>query len=268
VVPFGRDGAADRAARAFASSPRAPQCGAGPGPDFLIENLPGSGGLLGVQRANALARKGDPVLLLATPSTHILLPGRIGAAAVVDPSFKPVRDLPSGPNVLLASTRLGVRTVAELIERAHAQSLVYASAGTGQTIHICSALFCALAHVPMAHQPYAEGSAAPYEDLVAGKVHVYFDNLLGCLERVARGEAVALAVSAAERDPRLPAVPTLVECGFPEHALDVWLAVFGANLDAAALDRLGAEAASVTHLEQRVERSRLQWARALAIVSA
>jgi hypothetical protein len=93
-------------------------------------------------------------------------------------------------------------------------------------------------------------------------VHVYFDNLLGCLERVARGEAVALAVSDVKRDPRIPAVPTLIECGFPEHALDVWLAVFGANLDAAALERLGAEAAAVARLEQRVERSRAQWTRA------
>jgi tripartite-type tricarboxylate transporter receptor subunit TctC len=268
IVPFGRDGAADRAARDFASSLRAPQRGDRPGPDLLLETLPGSGGLLGVQRANALAREGAPVLLLATPSTHILLPARIGASAVVDPAFRPVRDLPSGPNVLLASPRLGVRTVAELVERARTERLTYASAGTGQTIHVCSALFCALAHVPMHHRPYAEGSAAPHEDLVAGRVHVYFDNLLGCRERVARGEAVALAVSDVERDPRLPNVPTLVECGFPEHALDVWLAVFGANLDAAALERLAADAASVARLEQRVERSRAQWTRALATISA
>jgi len=179
-----------------------------------------------------------------------------------------VRDLPSGPNVLLASPRLGVGSEAELIERARAEPLTYASAGTGQTIHICSALFCKVAGVAMAHRPYAEGSAAPHEDLVAGRVHVYFDNLLGCLERVARGEAVALAVSDVERDPRMPDVPTLIECGFSEHALDVWLAVFGANLDAATLERLGAEPAAVLRLEQRVERSRLQWSRALATVSA
>ena len=275
VVPFGRDGAADRAAWAFVDSlpsPSSPlparRLAVGPGIHLLVENHPGSGGLIGVQRANALARSGNPVLLLATPSTHILLPARIGATAVVDPSFKPLVDLPSGPNVLLVSPRLGVRDVAGLIERTRNERLTYASAGTGQTIHVCAAFFCALAGIAMAHRPYAEGSAAPHEDLMAGRVHVYFNNLLGCLDRVARGEAVPLAVSAAKRNEKLPDVPTLIECGFQDHALDVWLAVFGANLDPAATVRLGGDAEPIARLAERVEQSRAPWQRALGAVSA
>jgi tripartite-type tricarboxylate transporter receptor subunit TctC len=291
VVPFGRDGAADRAAWTFVDSlpspssnrasrrdngpssrapqhgegpsPRAPQRGDGPGPNLLIENHPGSGGLLGVQRANVLARAGSPVLLLATPSTHILLPARIGATAVVDPAFEPVVELLSGPNVLLVSPRLGVKSVAELVRRARTERLVYASAGTGQTIHVCAALFCAQAGIAMTHRPYAEGSAAPHEDLVSGSVHMYFDNLLGCIDRIGRGEAVPLAISAATRHELLPEVPTMIECGFPDHVLDVWLAVFGAHLDAETLGRLGASPDEAARLSTDIEKSRGPWERAL-----
>jgi tripartite-type tricarboxylate transporter receptor subunit TctC len=70
-------------------------------------------------------------------------------------------------------------------------------------------------------------------------VQVYFDNLLGCRELVARGEAVPLAISARGRNHLLPDVPTLAECGYPQHALDIWFGVFGANLGAANADAIG-----------------------------
>src|SRR5690349_5139780 len=180
IVPFGRDGAADRAAWAYSdrfthpvTSPRAallravhgrkPAAGhlplapqAAPEPTLQIENHPGSGGLLGVQRASAAARAGGPVLLLASPSTHILLPARTGAAAVLEQAFRPLIELGSGPHVLLASPHLRVSTAGGLVERARAERLVYASAGAGQSSHVCAAYFCSLAGVAMAHRPYVE----------------------------------------------------------------------------------------------------------------
>jgi len=228
VVPFGREGAADRAARAFASALPAEL-------QTVVEDIPGEGGLAGVRRANALAREGRPVLLLATPSTHILLPERLGAAAAPDARFAPLADLGRAPNVLLVSPRLGVATLEQLVARAKREQLVYASAGTGQTIHLCTAYFCELAGVRMQHRPYDQGSAGAYADLIAGRVHVYFDNLLGCREFVARGDAVPLAVSARSRNRLLPEVPTLAECGYPAHALDIWFGVFGTTQDAILL---------------------------------
>jgi tripartite-type tricarboxylate transporter receptor subunit TctC len=183
-----------------------------------------------VRRANALARDGKPVLLLATPSTHILLAARLGDAAAPDARFIPLAGLGRAPNVLLASPGLGVASVEELIERARNESLVYGSAGSGQTIHLCTSYLCALTGIRMTHRPYAQGSAHAYADLIAGRVHVYFDNLLGCRDAIERGDAVPLAVSAEERNRLLPQVPTLAERGFPEHALEIWFGIFGANL--------------------------------------
>jgi tripartite-type tricarboxylate transporter receptor subunit TctC len=218
-------GAAARAARGFA------RVLAGHGMAAAIENVPGEGGLAGVRRANALAREGrEPVLLLATPSTHTLLAARLGPSAAPDAAFVPAAGLGCAPNVLLASPRLGVRSVEALVERARAGDLAYGSAGAGQTIHLCTEYLCRLAGIGMTHRPYEAGSAHAYGDLVAGNVHVYFDNLLGCRQAIARGDAVPLAISARERNALMPEVPTLAECGYPDHALDVWFGVFAAGL--------------------------------------
>jgi tripartite-type tricarboxylate transporter receptor subunit TctC len=247
-----------------------------------IENLPGAGGLPGVRRANELARSGAPTLLLGTPTTHVLLASRLGDVEAPDKSLQPLLGLGSAPNVLLASAALGVRTLAELLDRARSTRLTYASAGAGQTIHACTALLCRQAGIAMEHRPYDRGSATAYADLVRGDVHVYFDSLLGCREQLARGEVVPLAVSAARRSALLPHVPTLAESGFPEHSLEVWLGVFGANLDADAIGSIAALAAdaalakalqalglrdgpeAATALASRVRESAEGWQRALA----
>lgn len=199
----------------------------------VVDDVPGSGGLLGVRRANELAAAGEPTLLLATPTTHVLLPLQRGDEGTPASAFIPLIGLGSAPNVLLVSRRLGVRDVAGLVERARAQPLTYASAGAGQTIHLCTALFCELAAVAMSHRPYDRGSATAYADLEAGVVHVYFDNVLACRDAIDAGIVVPLAVSADRRSPLLPSVPTLAECGFARHSLDLWFGVFGANMDGA-----------------------------------
>jgi tripartite-type tricarboxylate transporter receptor subunit TctC len=103
----------------------------------------------------------------------------------------------------------------------------------------------------MTHRPYDGGSATAYGDLARGDVHVYFDSLLGCRDRIERGDGIPLAVSAAKRSALLPEVPTMIESGFPDHSLEVWLGVFGANLGketAHAIAGLAADAALAAQL--------------------
>lgn len=269
VVPFGEEGAADRAARAFSLSLGTAS--------FTVENVPGEGGSRGLARANALAEAGEPVLLLSTPTTHILLPAQ-GRGAPHE-RFAPLAGLGSAPNVLLVPPVLGVRSVEDLVALARRRTLTYASAGAGQTIHVCAACFAALAGVRMEHRPYEGGSATAYADFVAGRVQVYFDSLLGCRERIDAGDAIPLAVSSVKRSALLPGVPTLAECGYA-HALDVWLGVFVGNapLDVSPLmrssfgDTLSALGLDGGPLDARalalqVESSSGPWLRALEAIS-
>jgi len=259
VVPFGRDGAADRAARKFAASlPRTRES------SVTIENLPGEGGARGLNRANSRIAAGMPVMLLGTPSTHILLPARFGPAIAPSAKLQPIAGLGSSPNVLLVSPKLGVRDVGGLVARARSGGLVYASAGAGQTIHLCTALFCKQAGIAMEHRPYDAGSATAYQDLAEGRVHVYFDNVIGAIDHIVLGEAIALAVSSRSRSDLLPDVPTLVACGFADHALEVWLGVFGANLSEEMVRAAeGAGAIDGAGLAREIEASAPAWRHAL-----
>ena len=231
VVPFGYDGASDRAARAFAAA--FARAGGG---ELAIENAAGEGGLLGVTRGNALAREGREVLLLSTPTTHVLLPARLGRDAAPDAKFAAFLGLGSAPNVLLAASRLGVESVDALVALARRDRLTYASAGAGQTIDMCTRRFLREAGLEMTHRPYDRGSVLAYAGLAAGDADIFFDNALACGERIAAGEVRPLAVSSARRWALLPQVPALAECGFPGYALDVWLGVFAANLPASAAE--------------------------------
>ena len=226
VVPFGREGASDRAARAFLRAWLGTH-----GRALEVENVPGEGGLLGVRHANAMAAEGQAVWLLSTPTTHVLLPARLGESAAPHASFAPVLGLGSAPNVLLAASRLGVRTLDELLSLARRARLTYASAGSGQTIDVCTRELMRRAGISMAHRPYERGSVLAYAGLASGEADVYFDNLLGCSDRLASGEVRALAVSSAARSPALPVVPALAE-RLPGYALDVWIGVVAAGIEA------------------------------------
>ena len=62
----------------------------------------------------------------------------------------------------------------------------------------------------MTHVPY-RGSAPALTDLLAGQVHVMFDNLPPSMQHIKAGTLRPLAVTTAARSPELPDVPTVAE---------------------------------------------------------
>jgi tripartite-type tricarboxylate transporter receptor subunit TctC len=60
---------------------------------------------------------------------------------------------------------------------------------------------------------------------VAGEVQVLADPLTTALPHVLSGKLRALAVTSAERSPKLPEVPTVIEAGFPRMENTFWLGV-------------------------------------------
>jgi tripartite-type tricarboxylate transporter receptor subunit TctC len=243
IVPYGREGASDRVARVMAAGLAARR-----GEPVPIENRPGGGtvpGTLAAAQAPADAR----TLLLVTVTNYCIAP-------LLDPAlpFAPQRDFEilavcgDAPNVLAVPPCLGVDSVAALVATARARpgALAFASAGAGQTIHLCGAVFRALAGIDIRHVPYAQGSAAAYDDLRAGRVHLMFDSLIGALPDLRSGALRALAVVAPARVATLPEVPTMAECGFGAFAAPIWLGLaIRAGAPAAERERLRADLAAL-----------------------
>lgn len=222
IVPFGVDGASDRVARLVAAGLSQQW-----GHEVRVENRPGNGAVDGTAYAASAVADGHS-LLFGTSTTHCIAPLlRAGLPYAPERDFAPVGLIGWAPNLVLVRKGLA-DSVAALIEAARTASppLRYASAGTGQTIHLSAALFERMAGVRMAHVPFETGSAAGLAALVRGEVDVMFDNLLGCRDALRRGAVRALAVAGSLRSSALPDLPTLDECGLPGYRADIWMGLF------------------------------------------
>jgi tripartite-type tricarboxylate transporter receptor subunit TctC len=98
-------------------------------------------------------------------------------------------------------------------------------------------LFKMMTGINMVHVPY-RGGAPALTDLIAGQVHVMFDNLPTSAEHVKSGRLRGLAVTGAARSHVLPDLPTVADF-LPGYEASAWYGL-GAprNTPAAVIDRL------------------------------
>jgi tripartite-type tricarboxylate transporter receptor subunit TctC len=211
------------------------------GQQFVVEYRTGSGGNVGTQ---AIARApadggtiglGSIASLAIAPTLYASLP------------FDPVRDFTyvSGlwqlPNMLVVNNDVPARDVPELIDllRRHPGRYSFASSGSGTTIHLAGEMFKHMAGVELVHVPY-RGSAPAYVDLLAGRVHMIFDNFPLALAQAREGKVRALAVTAAARSPLASEIPAMAEF-LPGYEITSWGSVVGpAGLPGHVVDRLSA----------------------------
>ena len=182
------------------------------GQQFVVENRTGSGGIVGNQAIAQSAPDGY-TLGLGGIATHAMAP-TLYARIPFDPQrdFTLISGMWQLPNLLVVNNDIPARSVPELIAhlKANPGRYSYASAGSGTTLHISGELFKTMAGVDMAHVPY-RGSAAAYPDIIAGRVHMIFDNIPGALAQARQGRVRALGVTSVERSPVVPDVPAISE---------------------------------------------------------
>src|SRR5215831_3231370 len=125
------------------------------GKPFIVENVPGAGGVVA---ANMLAR--------SPPDGHVLMFGDSGAMAInpalnsslgYDPikDFVPVTALVTLPTILVVPSSVAVGTLAEFIELAKKQpgKMSYGSAGAGSIHHLTMAIFADRIGIELLHVP-------------------------------------------------------------------------------------------------------------------
>ena len=208
IVPFAPGGNVDLVARAIAQP-----LGAGLGHQVIVENRPGSSGLVATHFVAKAAADGYTVLAMA--NTFAVVPSLIS-----NPGYDPLKDFAGisltclVPQVLVVNPALPARTVRELVALAKARpgELSYASAGVGGTGHIAAELFNRHAGLKMLHVPY-KGNAQAIVDVIAGQVTLMFDQISTSLGHIQSGKLRPVAVTSVKRSPLLPAIPTVDESG-------------------------------------------------------
>jgi tripartite-type tricarboxylate transporter receptor subunit TctC len=178
----------------------------------------------------AAQRNAPDVLLVATLGTHAVLPN-LQSAIGYDPlrDFRAIALLAQAPMVLGVSPQCPARSVEQLLALARSAPamLKYGTSAVGGAPHLAAALFELRAKVELEHVPY-ERTDDLYSDLTAGRIHLSFNNAMSMLERMRRGQASGLAVTAANRIAQAPQLPTMAEAGVPDCIVTNWLGVVAA----------------------------------------
>lgn len=221
---------------------------------FVVENRTGAGGNIA---ASAVAHATDGHTLLFTNTSHA-----VNRALYSKLDYDPVKDLTpvtvvaESPMVMMVPPNAPSRTVQDLVARARAERLRYASAGNGGALQLVSLLFLHAAGIKMDEIAY-RGSAPAVLDLAAGRIDMLYDAGITGFASVQGGQARALAVSAAQRSPVMPDVPTIAEAGFPAATFSVWQVIMApSSMPEAAQTLLQQQVAAV--LGEEATRKQLQ----------
>ncbi|HEY6864520.1 MAG TPA: tripartite tricarboxylate transporter substrate binding protein [Burkholderiales bacterium] len=221
VVPFPAGESVDATARLVSQS-----WSSALGAQVVVDNRGGAGGTIG---SEAVAK--------SAPDGYTLLWGNVGPLAIgpslykklgydVAKDFAPVSLVATLPFVLFASPQLKADSVPELVAyaKAHPGEINFGSTGVGSGLHLIAELFKSAAGIDIVHVPY-KGVAQALPEMMAGKVQIAFNTIPAFLPHVKAGRLKALAITAEQRSPLLPQVPTMPEAGQPAVLGGSWHAV-------------------------------------------
>ena len=209
VAPYAAGGPIDISARLLAAKLQESL-----GQPVVVENRPGAGGNIGVDLIAKGPADGTSLVMSAIATLAInpsLYPGL---------PYDPLKDLRhvtllvQVPNVLVVSNELPARNVKDLVVLAKSRpgKLDFGSGSSGSTGHLAGEMFKMMTGTYLVHIPY-KGSAPALADLMAGRIHLMFDNLASALPSIRSEKVRALAVTTLKRSGFLPELPTLDESG-------------------------------------------------------
>ena len=237
AVPFQAGGSADLLARIVQQHMQADF-----GSPVLVENRSGAGGSIGT----AYVAKAPPdgyTLLLGTLSGNVLN-GFIYAKLPYDPErdFQPISLLVHLPNLLVVSNKLPAKTVGEFITylKANDGKLNYGSSGIGTSSHLSVVMFELATGTHMTHVPF-RSTTDEITSMMSGNVDVAIDSMTTLWPQAQAGAIRALAVTAGQRLPSAPDLPTISETlnGF---SVEGWQGLFApAGTPRPIVDKLAAE---------------------------
>jgi tripartite-type tricarboxylate transporter receptor subunit TctC len=250
VVPFTPGGGTDILARLIAQ-----KLNESWGQPVVVDNRPGAAGTLGT--AFVAKSVGDGHTLLIVPAGYAGNPGLYKKLPYDHTrDLTPVSWLASGPLALVVHPSLPAKSVKELIAFARARpgEINFGSSGAGTLPHLSAELFNSMSSIKMVHIPY-KGAGAAVTDVMAGRVPVYFMNILQSVSLIKAGKLRALGVTTPQRTPIAPDIPSIAEAGLKGYDMTNWYGLLApAATPREAIVKLNAEVVRILKLPELTNR--------------
>lgn len=210
------------------------------GANFVVDNKPGAGTLIGAQEV-AHAPADGYTLLYTIVVTHTQNP-HLYRKLPYDPfkDFTPILQAVRSGTILTAAPSAPFDTVQELVAyaRKHPGKLNYASYSLGSTSQLNAEILKNNMGLDMVHVPY-KGSADAQRAVMAGDVQIYFDGTANAVVAAKAGRVKLLGVAGDKRLAVLPDLPTMSEQGVPGIDIVGWQGFFGpGGMPAALAERI------------------------------
>jgi tripartite-type tricarboxylate transporter receptor subunit TctC len=242
VVPFAAGGPADALARVIGDRMRVSL-----GQQVIIENVAGAGGSVGVGRVVRAPPDGYTVSI-GHWSTHVVNGAIYDLPYDLLKDLEPVAQLPSNPQWIVTNKRVPATNLKELVAwlKLNESKVSAGTAGPGSASHVAGVYFQSIIGTHFPFVPY-RGTGPALNDLIAGQIDLIVDQTSNSIAQVKAGAIKAYAVTAKERLPAAPDVPTVDEAGAPGLYISVWYGLWVpkgtprdviARLNAAAVDAM------------------------------
>src|SRR5262249_13355095 len=132
------------------------------GKPFIVENVPGAGGVVAANKVAQMTPADGHVLMLSD-SGALAINVALNPDLSYDPlkDFTPITALATVPTVLVVNAEVPAQTLDEFVKLAKSQpgKLSYGSAGYGSVHHLTMVLFAERAGIDLLHVPYRGGTA-------------------------------------------------------------------------------------------------------------
>jgi tripartite-type tricarboxylate transporter receptor subunit TctC len=225
------------------------------GQPFVVENVPGAGGILAAKR-----------IAEASPDGYLLMLNDSGALAIninMSPDatyklkdFTPITALATVPTALVIIPSVPANSVGEFIALAKSKpgAMSFGSAGAGSIHHLTMEIFAERTGIKLLHVPYRGGTAL-VNGLLTGEIQAGWSGLPNVIAHIKAGTLRGLCVSVLRRAVSLPDVPTCDEAGIKGFDIADMLGLQApAGMSPKAVERLQAAIAKIMREPAMAER--------------
>ena len=220
LVPFTAGSGADSSSRFYGE-----QLSKLLGQTVTVENRPGGSGVIAVQAVRQAPGDGHTILMGSNS------PAVVNAITIKNLPYDPFKDLRPLYGLAISPVAFAVRadspfkTIGDVVAAAKRENKPLQLGNYSAGYQLVAAWLGTASGLPVTHIPY-KGGAQMLTDVIGGALDVGTIDFTGTIELMKGGKLRVLAITAAQRDPGFPNIPTMKESGFPDFETSVWSAFF------------------------------------------